>query len=174
MSDQEPQTLLTSSGEKESKWPLYAGLAAAAAGVFYLTRKKKKDDDDDGKKKKGKALPEGKADTVRFSNDFSDYEVGETWQSTQLDPYLEEAVEDTLLATPEWKDKGPIGWGMTDESLMHSMNSTRKKVLSGFYSTHTVVTSSGKRFMSQLPSTPAAEDFFSKVDDLTRKFQENY
>ena len=172
MSDEEPQMLLDPSGKKESKWPLYAGIAAAAAGVFFLTRKKKDDDDDE--KKKGKELPEAKANAVKFTSDFSDYEVGETWQSTQLDPYLEEAVEDDLLATPEWKDKGPIGWGMTDESLLHYMNHTRQKVLSGFYATHAVVTPKGNRFMSQMPTTPAVEDFFSKIDDLTRKFQEDY
>ncbi len=172
MSDEESKILLAPSGEKESKWPLYAGIAAAAAGVFLLTRKKK--DDDGEKKTKNKELPQAKANAVKFTSDFSDYEVGEVWQTSKLDPYLEEAVEDTLLATPEWKDKGPIGWGMTDESLMHSMNLTRKKVLSGFYATHVVVTPKGNRFMSQLPNTPAVEDFFVKVDDLTRRFQENY
>jgi len=169
MSDED--ILVPSSEPTKSRLPLYATIGAGVLGIFWLTRKKKKDDDDSEKKEK---TPTAKANQVMFSKDFSTYEVGDLWYEKTLEPYLLEAVEDDLLATPEWKEKGPIGWGMTDEALFHHMNHTRQKVLSGFYATHYAHTPKEKRVIAKLPDTDAVEDFFHRVDDLARNFQENY
>lgn len=174
--DETPDILLhgsDSDGGIDSNTLLVGALAAAGVGLLYLS-KKKKDEKEEGKGKKSKELPEAGSNQVVFNADASAYEVGATWITKTLEPYLEEKVEETILATPEWREKGAIGWGMTEESLAASMDSTREKVLSAFAILTFVKIGKGQKTIAALPDTQAVRHFWGLLRAQTKRFQEEY
>jgi LPXTG-motif cell wall-anchored protein len=177
MDEEEPDLLLLHGSDTgaDSSYLLAGVLTAAGIGLIYLS-KKKKDEKQEGKKEKkeSKELPEAEANQVVFSADASQYKVGPSWTTMTLEPYLEEKVEETILATPEWKEKGAIGWGMTKESLEASMDSTREKVLSAFSILTFVKVGKGQKTIAVLPDTQAVRNFKSMLRAHTKKFQEEY
>ena len=151
-------------------------LAAAGVGLIYLSKKKKeeKKEGKTGKKESSKGLPEAEANQVVFNADASAYEAGTSWLTMTLDPYLEEKVEEIILATPEWKTKGPLGWVMTGEALEKAMSDTRKKVLSTFAILTFVKVGKGQKTIAALPDTEAVRNFWNVIRAHTKKFQEEY
>jgi len=177
MEDEAPDLLLHGSydSEGDSSAILLGALAAAGIGLLLYSRKKDKGEEGPKKKKRaGKELPQAQDNQVVFNAEASAYEVGASWMATTLEPYLEEKIEEMLLATPEWKTKGPIGWGMTDASLKASMDATRTKVLMAFYISTFVAVGAKQKTIAALPDTEAVRHFKSRVENHTRSFQEEY
>ena len=172
--DETPDLLLHGSETGGDSSYLLAGvLAAAGVGLIYLS-KKKKEEKKEGKSKASKELPEVEANQVIFNADASAYESGSSWLTMTLDPYLEEKVEEIILATPEWKTKGPLGWVMTGEALEKAMSETREKVLSTFAILTFVKVGKGQKTIAALPDTKAVRNFWSAIRAHTKKFQEEY
>lgn len=177
--DEAPSLLLHGSADTGDDTNVILLGALAAAGVgFLLWKKKKKEEEDESPKKKKKSaakeLPTPEANQVIFNADMSAYEIGPSWFVTVLEPYLEEKVEEMILATPEWKTKGPIGWGMTEASLAASINASRQKVLSAFHIITFVRVGTSQKTIAALPDTEAVRQFKSVIDSYTKNFQEEY
>lgn len=152
---------------------IFGALVAGGIGLLLYNKKKKKEEDDSSKEE-SKELPEAKSNQVVFSKDYSAYEVGDSWIESTLDPYLEDMVESSTLATLEWKTKGPIGWAVNDENIETIMEGTRNKVLKAFYISHFVSVEDSQKTIAALPDTEAVNHFKSALDAHTRKFQESY
>ena len=178
MADDSPDLLLRGSdtgGGGDSTGLILGVLAAAGVGLVYLS-KKKKEEKGEGKaeKKADKELPSAEANQVVFNPDATAFEAGTSWLAMTLEPHLEEKIEEVILATPEWKTKGPLGWVMNDETLAASMKSTRKKVLDAFYISTFVKVGTSQKTIAALPDNEAVNHFKSMVDGYTKKFQEEY
>lgn len=176
--EDEPDLLLHGSADSgsDTNMLLFGALAAAGVGLLLYNRKKKKEEEEEGKssKESSKELPEARANQVVFAEDFTDYEIGSSWFEATLDAYLEDMIENSTLATPEWKTKGPLGWAVTDENIETMMNETRKKVLSAFYISHFVSVGESQKTIAALPDNKVVRHFKDMIETHTREFQESY
>lgn len=176
--EDEPDLLLHGSADSgsDTNMLLIGALAAAGVGLLLYNRKKKKEEDEEKKssKESSKKLPEAGANQVVFAQDFSDYEIGSAWFESTLDPYLEDMIENSTLATPEWKEKGPLGWAVTDENIETMMNETRNKVLGAFNISHFVSVGESQKTIAALPDNKVTRHFKGMIDAHTREFQEAY
>lgn len=172
----EPSLLLRGSSDSsgDTNMLLFGALLAGGIGLLMYNKKKKKEEKKGDSEEESKELPEAKANQVVFSKDYTAYEVGSSWIESTLDPYLEEMIENTTLATLEWKTKGPLGWVVTDENIETVMSQTRKKVLDAFYIANFVSVGESQKTIAALPNTQAVQHFKGVLDAHTRKFQESY
>lgn len=164
--------LLTSSKEGGGDFVKIGLIGGGAALLAYGLFGRK------GKKEKGKeGAKEGKSAEVRpdevvFGKGLESYQVGPTWRSKVLEPYLEDAAEESSLVTRGWE--GEDMGGYSPDSVALYMEHTRKKILEAFYKSYTVKVPKGTKVIVSLDDTEAVRAFKAEVEGWTEEFQESF